>query len=225
MRKKYAGSLVKVENIKPMEPNAKKYLNKLAKAGVIERVRWGWYWIPDKIREPFEFFEKDKNFKMVCCQTAASLWNQDFIHRDVYSLKVSDKSYGKTLQEFARRKGWRVQVEYTDKPTGYRKTTGLVIEDIDETIIECMRRWAFTDALATLYSNRAQIKLEDLTKQSYWKRIHGTNIRVRQALEYACNLINETAGKEIFACRRAKLDDEYVKREIEEAVEKVVELG
>ena len=66
LRKEYAGSLVKVENIKPMEPNAKEYLNKLAKAGLIEKVRWGWYWVPDKIRDPLDFFEKDKGFKMVC---------------------------------------------------------------------------------------------------------------------------------------------------------------
>ena len=225
LRKEYAGSLVKVENIKPMEHNAKEYLNKLAKAGLIEKVRWGWYWVPDKIRDPLDFFEKDKGFKMVCCQTAASLWNQDFVHRDAYSLRVSDRSYGKALEEFAKRRGWRVQVKYVDRPANYRKAGGLVVEDMDETIIECMSRWAFMDAFATLYSNRGRIKLEDLSKRSYWKRIRGTNVRVRQALEYGCNLINESAGREVFGCRMAKLDDEYLKREIEEAVEKVVELG
>jgi predicted transcriptional regulator of viral defense system len=225
LKKEYAGSLVKVKSIKQVEPNAKEYLNKLAKAGLIEKVRWGWYWVPDKIRDPLDFFEKDKGFKIVSCQTAASLWNQDFVHRDAYSLKVRDKSYGKALEEFAKRKGWRVQVEYVDKATNYKKARGVVVEDMDDTIIECMSRWAFVDAFATLYSNRRSIKLEDLSKKSYWKRIRGTNVRVRQALEYGCNLINESVGKEVFDCRRAKLDDEYLKREIEEAVEKVVELG
>jgi hypothetical protein len=225
LRKAYAGSLVKVKEVEQTEPNAKEYLNKLAKAGLIEKVRWGWYWVPGKIRSPLDFFEKDKGFKMVSCQTAASLWDQDFVHRDVYSLKVTDRSYGKALEEFAKRRGWRVQVEYVDKVGSSRKVRGLVVEGIEDTIIECMSRWAFVDAFATLYSNRRRIKLEDLSKQSYWKRIRGTNVRVRQALEYGCNLINESACREVFDCRKAKLDDEYLKREIEEAVEKVVEFG
>lgn len=68
--------MVKVEDIKN-EPNAREYLNKLAKAGLVERVRWGWYWIPDKIKDPWDFFEKDKGFKIISHQTAASLWNSD----------------------------------------------------------------------------------------------------------------------------------------------------
>ncbi|MBS7612547.1 hypothetical protein KEJ27_10195 [Candidatus Bathyarchaeota archaeon] len=70
-----------------------------------------------------------------------------------------------------------------------------------------------------------QAKLDHLSKQGYWKRIRGTNLRVRQALEYGCHLINESIGKEIFHVRKPRLEDEYVKREIEEAVKRVVELG
>lgn len=81
------------------------------------------------------------------------------------------------------------------------------------------------DAFATLCSNRDKIKLEDLLERSYWKRVRGTKVRVRQALEYGCYLINKLVGKEIFRTRKPKLEDEYVKREIGEAVEKVVELG
>ncbi len=217
--------MVKVGNVEEIEPNAKEYLNKLAKAGLIERVRWGWYWIPDDIRDPWDFFEKDKGFKIISCQTAASLWNQDFVHRDAYVLKVLDRSYGKTLEEFAKRRGWKVQVEYTDKPANYTKVGKLFVEDMDETIIECMSRWAFLDAFATLYSNKGRIRLEDLSKQSYWRRIRGTSIRVKQALEYGCHLINTLTGKKLYHVKKPKLDDEYVKREIEEAVEKVVELG
>jgi len=223
LKEKYSGYLVKVEEIE--DSNAKEYLNKLARVGLIEKVRWGWYWVPSDIKDPWDFFEKDKGFKIISCQTAASLWNQDFVHRDSYSLKVSDRSYGKALEEFARRRGWRVQVEYVAKPTNYTKTGKLFVEEINETIIECMSRWAFINAFAVLYSNRNRIRLEDLSKQSYWKRIRGTNIRVRQALEYGCHLINELTGKEMFDAARARLDDKYVKREIEEAIEKVVELG
>ncbi|MEM1545751.1 MAG: hypothetical protein QXY40_02200 [Candidatus Methanomethylicia archaeon] len=225
LRERYAGCLVKVKDIEKTEPHAKEYLSKLARAGLVERVRWGWYWVPDDIKDAWDFFEKDKGFKIISCQTAASLWNNDFIHRDAYSLKVSDRSYGKALAEFARKKGWRVQVEYSAKPTNYRKAGKLFVEDMDETIIECMQRWAFMDAFAILYSNRDGIKLEKLLKQSYWKRIRGTKIRVRQALGYGCHLINKLTREEMFNVRKPKLRDEYVKREIEEAVEKVVELG
>jgi len=39
LRRRYAGCLVKVEDVEKVEPNAKEYLNKLAKAGLIEKVR------------------------------------------------------------------------------------------------------------------------------------------------------------------------------------------
>ena len=81
LSREYAGSLVKVEDVKRMEPNAKEYLNKLARSGLVEKVKWGWYWVPDEIRDAWDFFEKDKGFKMISCQTAASVWNQDFVHR------------------------------------------------------------------------------------------------------------------------------------------------
>jgi len=225
LSRKYAGSLVRVMDVKEMEPNAKEYLNKLAKAGLIEKAGWGWYWVPRDIKDPWDFFEKDKGFKVVSCQTAASLWNNDFIHRDVYVLRVSDRSYGRALEEFAKRRGWRFQVEYLDKKMKCKKVGRLLVEDVHETIIECMNRWAFIDALATLYSNRHRIKLSDLLRQSYWKRIRGSNVRVRQALEYGCFLINESIGNRVFDVRKPRLDDEYLKRELEEAVEKVVELG
>jgi len=225
LRERYAGCLVKVEDVEKIEPNAKEYLNKLAKAGLVERVRWGWYWIPDDIKDPWDFLEKDKGFKIISNQTSASLWNNDFIHRDTYSLRVSNRSYAKALEEFAKKRGWRFQVEYSPKPISYRKVGKLFIEDIDETIVECIRIWAFMDAFATLYSNRDKLRLEDLMKQGYWKRIRGTHVRVRQALKYGCSLINELTGKEMFKVKKPKLKDEYIKREIEEAVERVVELG
>ena len=224
LRKKFSGCLVKVGEVKKIEPNAKEYLEKLAKAGLIEKIRWGWYWVPNNIKDPWDFFEKDKGFKIVSCQTAASLWNGDFIHRNIYLLRVFDRSYGKALEEFAKRRNWDFQVEYIDKPMNYRKVGKLLIQDINETIIDCMQRWAFMDAFATLYSNKSKVNLENLLKQSYWKRIRESNVRVRQALEYGCSLINELIGKELFKIRKKKLKDEYIKREIKEAIEKVIEL-
>jgi hypothetical protein len=222
----FKGSLVKVKSVKDIEPNAKEYLNKLSKGDLIERVKWGWYWVPAKIKDVWDFLEKDKNFKVVSAQTAASFWNNDFVHRDVYVLKVKEKSYGKALKEFARKNGWNIEVEYLKDPTKikYRKVGNLLVEDIEENVIECLQNWAFTDAFATLYENRDRINLNRLYKESYWKRISKTNVRVKQALEYGFHRLDELSGVE-FPHRETKLEDDFVKREIDEAIEKVVELG
>jgi len=225
LKEKYGGSLVKVEEIRKIEPNAKEYLNKLAREGLIERVRWGWYWIPDEIKDPWEFFEKDRNFKVISCQTAASLWNLDFVHRDVFAVKVTNKSYGKALEEFFKRRGWKILVEVVSKPISYVRMNGLFVESLDETIIGCVQRWAFMDAFATLYVNRDKINLKMLLKKCYWRRIKGTDVRVKQAIEYGCHLINKLTGKNMFNVRKMEIKDEYLKGWIEEAVEKVVELA
>ncbi len=222
----FKGSLVKVKSVKDIEPNAKEYLNKLSKGDLIERVKWGWYWVPAKIKDVWDFLEKDKNFKVVSAQTAASFWNNDFVHRDVYVLKVKEKSYGKALKEFARKNGWNIEVEYLKDPTKikYRKVGNLLVEDIEENVIECLQNWAFTDAFATLYENRDRINLNRLYKESYWKRISKTNVRAKQVLEYGFHQLGELSGAE-FPHRETKLEDDFVKREIDEAIEKVVELG
>jgi hypothetical protein len=220
------GSLVRVKSIRGIEPNAKEYLSKSSKEGLIERVKWGWYWVPTQIRDVWDFLEKDKNFKVISAQTAASFWNNDFVHRDVYVLRVKDKSYGKALKEFAKKKGWTFEVEYSRDPSKikYRKIGNLFVEDIEENVIECLQNWAFTDAFATLYENRGRINLDRLYKKSYWKRISKTNVRARQVLEYGFHQIGELSGVE-FPHRETKLEDAFVKREIDEAIEKVVELG
>ena len=108
----YEGGLIKVKSRKAIEPKAKEYLNKLSKDGSIERVKWGWYWVPTEVKDVWDFLEKDQNFKVVSAQTAASFWNNDFVHRDVYVLKVKDESYGKALKELGKKKGWNFEVEY-----------------------------------------------------------------------------------------------------------------
>jgi predicted transcriptional regulator of viral defense system len=224
--KPFKGSLVRVSSVKGIEPNAKEYLYKLAKEGLIERVKWGWYWIPAEVKDVWGFLEKDKNFKIVSAQTAASFWNNDFIHRNIYVLKVKDKSYGKALKEFAKKKGWKVEVKYSKDATKikYRKVGKLIVEDIEENVIECLQRWAFADAFATLYENKDKINLDRLYKESYWKRISKTSVRARQALEYGFHQLGEL-GEITFPHRETKIEDDFVKREIDEAVEKVVELG
>lgn len=222
----FKGSLVRVKSVKEIEPKAKEYLNKASKEGIIERIKWGWYWVPTEIKSVWDFLEKDKNFKVVSAQTAASFWNNDFVHRDIYVLKVKDKSYGKALKAFAKKKEWNIEVEYSKDPSKikYRKVGNLLVEDMEENIIECLQKWAFADAFAIVYENKDKINLNRLYKESYWKRISKTNIRVKQALEYGFHQLEERGGVE-FPHRETKLEDDFVKREIDEAIEKVVELG
>jgi hypothetical protein len=224
--KPYEGSLVSVKSVKGTEPNAKEYLNKLSKVGSIERVKWGWYWVPTEVKDVWDFLEKDQNFKVVSAQTAASFWNNDFVHRDVYVLKVKDKSYGKALKEFGKKKGWNFEVEYSKDASKikYRKIGNLLVENIEENVIECIQNWAFADAFATLSENKDKINLDRLYKESYWKRISKTNVRAKQALEYGFHQLGELGGVE-FPHRETKLEDNFVKREIDEAIERVVELG
>lgn len=226
IQRKWKGSLVKVEEIRKEEPNAKEYLSKLAKAGLIEKVVWGWYWVPDKVEDVWDFLRKDKNFKVISSQTAASFWNYDFIHRDVYIVKVANKSYGKALRTFAQKRGWNLNVKYEDpSKMAYTKIKGLFVEDMKDAIVSCLQNWAFADAFAVLYANRKRIKIEELKRRSYWKRISGSDVRVRQVLEYGLWLMNKHEGKELFHVRKTSLEDSYIRREIEEAVEKVMELG
>lgn len=220
--KEWNGSLVKVSFIK--EPHAKEYLNKLSKAGLIERVSWGWYWIPDKTEDIWDFLRKDKNFKVIAVQTAASLWNYDFIHRDVVVLKVRNRSYGKALQEFAKKRGWSIEVEYAEK-IRYQKIRNLLVEDVDDTVIDCLQNWAFMDAFAVLYVNKDRLTLKKLADRGYWRRVSGTNIRVRQVLDYGAYRMNVLSGENLFKAQGLGLKDNFVKSEIDEAVEKVIELG
>ncbi|MBI4595214.1 MAG: hypothetical protein HY730_02425 [Candidatus Tectomicrobia bacterium] len=221
----WKGSLIKVEHVQ--EANAKEYLSKLAKAGLVEKVRWGWYWIPDKAqaRDFWEFLRKDRSFKIIAGQTAASFWNHDFIHREVYIVKVKDPSYGSALQAFAESRGWNVVVEPFEEDRKYVKVKGISVETLEDCIIECMRRWAFTDAFAALYENRKRELFSSLAKRSYWIRIPKTDVRVRQALGYGCYRLNEAVGDKIFPVRKTDLEDSFVRKEIDEAIEKVVELG
>lgn len=225
LKEKYGGSLVRVEEIRKIEPNAKEYLSRLAREGFIERVRWGWYWIPDNIKDPWEFFEKDKNFKVISCQTAATLWSLGLIGGGAFTVKVLDKSYGKALKEFFKRSGWEILVEVVSKPISYVKMDGLLVESLDETIIECLQRWAFIDGFAALYVNRDKIDLKRLLKKAYWRRVRGKDVRVRQVIEYGCYLFNEVAKGEMFDVRKPKIKDRYIKLWIKDAVKKVVELA
>lgn len=217
--KKYEGSLVKVSSIKGLNAHAKEYLIKLAKLEKVEKVTWGWYYITPKTQpeNTLEFLAEDKNFKVVVSQSAASIWNQDFIHRNTVTIAVNSLSYKRALEAFAKKHGWYISVEY-DKISveiKHRKIGNLLVEDREQTIIDCMKKWAFVDAIATLSASR-NLSFRQLIKDSFWVRVFGTNIRVKQAIEYATYKLKVSG-------RRVNIKNEFVQRELDEAIAKVSE--
>jgi hypothetical protein len=211
--------------IKEIEPNAKEYLNSLAKNGIIERVTWGWYWVPDEYMDFFDFLKKDKNFKVLSGQSAASFWNHDFIHRDIYSIKVVDKSFEKALKIFAKNRDWEVNIEYTEdiSEVDYIKREGFYIETPVETIVDCIHRSAFADAFAVLFMIRKRVKIKEFYERIYWKRIARSDIRVRQVLEYGRYRFYQLLKDPAFKTRKMTIKDKFIRRDIDEAVERVVE--
>lgn len=214
LQDRWAGSLVKVQYLD--HPHAKEYMYRLAREGLVENVAWGWYWVPAQLEDVWDFLANDKNFKVIAGQTAASLWNGDFVHRELYLVKVKDRSYGQALKAFGEGKGWDLEVEVARKPPAYTKIDGLLVETIDETILDCLSRWAFLDAFAILHEH-PEIDFRTVAKQGYWQRLPGTHIRLKPVLEYGYSRLTGRKSR--------PLADPFVAREVEEAVEKVMEIG
>ena len=173
LQAKWKGSLIRVSDAAAIQPNAKKFMGLLAKTGRIEKVIWGWYWVPGTYRDFYDFLSKDKNFKVLQKQSAAAFWNGDFIHRDHFSVAVKDKGFAKAVAVFARDKGWNVAVEVrTLKPSQYVETAGICVESLEETIIDCVKSWAFTDAFSAMAQNRRRLQWRKLEDRR-WERIPG----------------------------------------------------
>ena len=225
LRSQWKGSLVRVSEAEESETNAKKYLNQLAKRGDVERVTWGWYWIPATYKDFFDFLAKDRHFKVLHKQTAAAFWNGDFVHRDQFRVAVSDKSYRRALEAFTQSRGWNTEVETRQfEPSDYRKSGRLYVEALEDTIVDCVKEWAFTDAFASLYQNYRSIDWDRISKR-YWERAARSDARVGQILKYATNVMNRESGKSIYPTTHARVTDEFVRRQVEEAAEKVVEFA
>ena len=186
---------------------------------------WGWYWIPDDYEGFFDFLAKDKHLKVLQKQSAASYWNGDFVHRDHYTLAVDNGSYGKALEKFAQGRGWNVHVEVRNvEQLNYQETDGMCVEGLEETIVDCLKEWAFADAFAVWYENQKSVNWPRIMER-YWERIPGTNIRIGQVLQFGANTIGQETGNNTHFYSRATVTDDFMKRQIEEAAEKVVLLG
>jgi len=169
---------------------------------------------------------RDREFKVIIKQTAASIWNYDFIHRDIYWLAVEDRSYKRGLEGFAKQMGWSFEVEYHDKISyEYRRIDDLFIEAPESCVVSCMSEWSFTDAFAILYFRKDEVDFEKLRQMARWRRISKTDTRVWTAVKYGCSLLNEKLGKRIFRVRSTDLKRDDVKELVEEAVEKVIKFA
>ena len=210
----FRSSLIRVSDAIKLDRNAKKYLSQLAKAGRIEKVAWGWYCVPDSANDFFKFMATDKNFKVLHKQSAASFWNGDFVHREQFSVAVRDKSFAPALLAFTKTRGWNVSVEVRQfKPSQYVTIDGLHVEALEDTIIDCLKSWAFADAFSSLQLNRKRVSQRKLSLH-YWERIPRSNVRVGQILQY------ESSTE-----RKLSIADDFLRRQVEEAAERVSEFG
>jgi hypothetical protein len=169
---------------------------------------------------------KDRGFKVIIKQTAASMWNYDFIHRDVFRLAVNNSSYKKALEAFAKSMGWYFEVEYHKKiPYEYEEVDGLFVETLESCIINCLAEWSFIDAFTALYFRRKEVDFDKLRNLGRWKRLSKTNLRIWTLIKYGCELFNEYFGKEIFKFKAAKVKQASVRELVKEAAKKVVEFA
>jgi hypothetical protein len=220
--------LFTVKDAERINPRAKEYLYRLGESGRVERICWGWYRLPREFKDVWDFLARDRGFKVVIKQTAASFWSYDFVHRNVYRLAVQDSSYKKALEEFARERGWIFEVEdYDDlqKRFDYQRLGALFVEKPESCIVTCITDWSFLDAFAVLFFRREEVSLERLKDLGRWKRISKTNVRVWGAIKYGCKLFNAYLDERAFNVRETRLDREDVKELVDEAVEKVVEFA
>lgn len=58
--RRWKGRLVRVHDAVAIEPRAKEYMASLARRGMIERVTWGWYWIPGPLKDFLTFLAKEQ---------------------------------------------------------------------------------------------------------------------------------------------------------------------
>ena len=163
--------------------------------------------------------------KVLIKQTAASIWNYDFVPRSVYRLAVRDEGYRKALEALGRRRGWAFEIEVHDRvPYEYVKLGGLLIESVESSIVSCVAEWSFLDALATLYFRRGEVNFGKLKKMARWRRLSRSDVRVWQVIRYGCSLFNERLGRKLFKVRKASLDVD-IRELVDEAVDKVIEFA
>lgn len=215
--RRYEGSLVRPAWIPG--PHAKHYLAKSAQEAAIEKVVWGWYYVPPRKapETPFDFLAQDRNFKVITGQTAASFWNADFIHRDTVAVTVDHPSYARALGAFFETRGWKADVAVDEKARKirHRVVNGLRVEEPGRAVVDCMKRWAFVDAVAVLAAN-PELPFRRLAEETSWARIPRTEVRVGQALAYAAHRL-------FHAGRKTRIRNAFVRGELDEAIDRVRE--
>ena len=225
LEERWRGSLVCVREARSVDPNAKEYLAALARKGIVERVIWGWYWIPGTEEGFWGFLARDQHEKYLERQTAAGVWNQDFVHRDIYRIAVRDESYARALRAFCQSRGWSVIVETRSyEPGDFVRIGNLFVESLEATIVDCIKEWAFVDAFAALYEHRDNIAWDKISRHG-WERIPRTKTRVGQVMKYGTAMMGREKKTAGFPRTKSRINDPFVRRQVDEAVEKVASFG
>jgi hypothetical protein len=225
LKRQWSGSLFTVRSTQELNKRAKEYLHRLIKTGKVMKVHWGWYYLPEK-KDPWQFLARDRGFKVVIKQSAASIWNYDFIHRDILRLAVADHSYKKALEDLGKKMGWNFEVEYHTKMSyDYTNVDGLHVQTFETCIVDCIADWAFTDAFATLYYRGREIDYGRLRESARWKRVSNTATRVWQIITYGCSSLNKRLRRIVCNVRDNTSIPVDMQELTEEAIDKVVELA
>lgn len=145
--------------------------------------------------------------------------------RDSFTVAVRNSSYARALKTFAKSQGWNVEVETRDfEKNQYRRMRGLPVEELEDTIVDCVKEWAFADAFASVRQNKDAVNWDRISRH-YGERIPQSNIRVGQVLKYGTAMMRSRSGDLEHGAHLARIPDDFVRRQVEEAAERVSELA
>ena len=100
----------------------------------------------------------------------------------------------------------------------------MYVESLEDTIVDCVKDWAFADALSSLHENKDRVDWRRIFSHS-WERISGTNTRVGQVVKYGTSIIGRETGSSAYAESKTAIPDDFVRRQVEEAAAKVIEFA
>ncbi|MBZ5536966.1 MAG: hypothetical protein LAO31_13520 [Acidobacteriia bacterium] len=86
------------------------------------------------------------------------------------------------MEKLASSHGWKIQTETKDfKKNEYERVGRVYVERLEDTIVDCVKEWAFADAFASLQQHYKKVDWDKISRR-YWERLSGSNVRVGSVL-------------------------------------------